>query len=313
MTMTYRSAGTALTNAQIDSNTKTVQHRYNGIPIASAATLTLDDEYNYFVVTGSVAMTALPDVSRGFRATLTFTGTPTLTNSAGFLIPGGVNIAAAAGDVAVIEQEATAADGGVVWRLVSFTYAANVLETYVTQTAADNSTKVATTAYVDAAAEALPGWEFYAALPGLGGTTPEITGLPSDITGVKLVISNSQHNNTGANSHMYVYLGYNDSYTDSNQGVVQEWDNNANSWPVSGLFVSVNVLDTDVTHGIITLNKLDGEDTWIVSGAVMNSGTNSIHETAGRINIAGPLWKLKWFWSPGEELITSDFDVWVMR
>jgi len=308
--MTYRSSGTALTNAQIDSNIKTVQHRYNGIPIVSAATLTLDNEYNYFVVTGSVAMTALPDVSAGYRITVEFTGAPLLTHGAAFIMPGGVNIQVAAGDVAVFEQEAT---GTQTWRCVSFTYAANVLETYVTQSAGDNSTKVATTEYVDAAAAALPGWEFFAALPGIGGTSPEITGIPADVKGIKLVLSNVQHDEAASNSHLYFYLGYNDSWTDTNTGVVQEWSSSSASWPGTGAFISRTVLDTDVTHGIITLNKLEGLDTWVVSGAVMNSGTNSVHETVGQIGLAGALWKLKWFWTPGDQLVTSDFDVWIMR
>ena len=60
-------------------------------------------------------------------------------------MPGGVDITGAVGDVGVFQQEAT---GTQTWRCVSFKRAAE-LEKYVTQSPADNSTKIATTAYAD--------------------------------------------------------------------------------------------------------------------------------------------------------------------
>lgn len=87
-----------------------------GADIASAATITIGDG-SYFVVTGTTTITGITvTVQKPGRAfTLRFAGALTLTNGASLILPGGANIATAAGDVAEF-----IAEGGGVVRCVAY-------------------------------------------------------------------------------------------------------------------------------------------------------------------------------------------------
>lgn len=86
--------------------------------IASAATINLDTATgNYVRVTGAIGITAIT-LSQGRSRTVEFAGAPVLTNGASLILPGGANITAAAGDVAIFRGEAA----GVV-RCVQYTKA----------------------------------------------------------------------------------------------------------------------------------------------------------------------------------------------
>lgn len=68
--------------------------------IVSASTVSLDSAVgNYGQITGTTTITAIT-LSAGKVATVRFTGALTLTNGASLVLPGGVNITTAAGDVA---------------------------------------------------------------------------------------------------------------------------------------------------------------------------------------------------------------------
>lgn len=76
-----------------------------GSNIASAATLTLVDNFNYNHVTGVVAVTAISTRTAGQRVLLEFEGILTLTHSAALVLPGALNIITAAGDIAEFVSE----------------------------------------------------------------------------------------------------------------------------------------------------------------------------------------------------------------
>lgn len=83
--------------------------------VVAAATLNLDTVIGDVVdVTGNTGITAIT-LTDGDERTVRFTGTPTLTNGASLVLPGGSNITAAAGDFAIFRGYAA----GVV-RCVSF-------------------------------------------------------------------------------------------------------------------------------------------------------------------------------------------------
>jgi hypothetical protein len=96
--------------------------------IASAATTNIGGAAaNYLQVTGTTTITAFDTVQAGTRRILEFAGALTLTNNSGIILPGGFNIATAAGDVAVMVSE-----GAGVWRCVSYTPAGFAPQTWST-------------------------------------------------------------------------------------------------------------------------------------------------------------------------------------
>lgn len=130
MTVTYRDTkGSSLSNAEIDSNFRTVANRYAGGQLTAASAVTFTDEYNYFIITGATPITSFTDVDNGFMATLEFNGASTLTNSANLILPGGANITTAAGDTAIIINESVG-----VWRCVGYQRAANAPNDALTAT-----------------------------------------------------------------------------------------------------------------------------------------------------------------------------------
>jgi hypothetical protein len=78
-----------------------------GDDIAAAATLNPNTATgNFLRVTGSTAITAIT-LSSGRQRTVYFTGAPLLTNGASLVLPGGGNIQAAPGDIAVFVADGT--------------------------------------------------------------------------------------------------------------------------------------------------------------------------------------------------------------
>jgi len=86
------------------------------VSLASAATMAIGAAGgNYITVTGTTAITAFDTVQAGTERTLEFQGALTLTNNAAIILPGGANIATAAGDTAIFRSE-----GSGNWRCVSY-------------------------------------------------------------------------------------------------------------------------------------------------------------------------------------------------
>jgi len=79
-----------------------------GADVASAATLTLGDDGNYFDITGTTTITAIATKGVGTVVKLHFDGALILThNATDLVLPGGVNITTAAGDEAEFVEYAT--------------------------------------------------------------------------------------------------------------------------------------------------------------------------------------------------------------
>lgn len=76
-----------------------------GADIASAATVNLDAATGDLVtITGTATITAVT-LASGAERTVVFAGTPTLQHNAGLILPGGVNIVAESGDIAVFRGD----------------------------------------------------------------------------------------------------------------------------------------------------------------------------------------------------------------
>jgi hypothetical protein len=85
-----------------------------GADIASAATLTLGSDGNYFHVTGTTTITAISTTPKGTVIRLEFTGILTLTSNASIILGAGVNIITSAGMVIELVSE-----GAGVYRQIS--------------------------------------------------------------------------------------------------------------------------------------------------------------------------------------------------
>lgn len=139
--------------------------------IASATTTDIGAQNtNFLRVTGNTTITGFGTNYNGPRF-LRFAGTLTLTHGSALVLPGGANITTAVGDIAVAIPKATAGtpDGWVViYQVAVQPYALKGANTDITslnapalgaatattQSAGDNTTKVATTAFVTAATPA---------------------------------------------------------------------------------------------------------------------------------------------------------------
>lgn len=78
-----------------------------GTDIASGTAITIPADGNFFDVTGTTTIATIGTVAVGTQITLQFDGALTLTHSTDLVLPGGVNITTAAGDVATFVEYAS--------------------------------------------------------------------------------------------------------------------------------------------------------------------------------------------------------------
>lgn len=111
----FEAPGTEVDNTFNGINTFTkIQKWAQGVDVASAATLTLGDDGNTFTVTGTATITSIATKGIGTIVILVAGGAWSLTHDpADLVLPGGVDITAAAGDVFLFEEYATGD-----WRLI---------------------------------------------------------------------------------------------------------------------------------------------------------------------------------------------------
>jgi hypothetical protein len=92
---------------------------HKGTDVASAATLSFPSDGNFFDVTGTTTITALPNEAEGRVVKLQFDAALTLThNATSLILPNGASITTAAGDYAIFHQ----LDASGNWQCVSFIY-----------------------------------------------------------------------------------------------------------------------------------------------------------------------------------------------
>ena len=121
------------------------QNVSKGLNIASASSITIPNEGNYFEVTGTTTINSIADSWNGRHIVLKFQGVATLTHSASLVLYG-ENITTAAGDILTFINDTTG-----VWRLTSDHGMVSTIEGYATaassaQTAAETAQGLAETA-----------------------------------------------------------------------------------------------------------------------------------------------------------------------
>ncbi len=128
------SASAARTNLAVPGtetvNTFTATQKWaKGADVASASTLTLGDDGNYFDITGTTTITAIASKGVGTVVKLHFDGALTLThNATDLVLPGGVSIRTAAGDEAEFVEYASGD-----WRCTNFQPAVTGYQTIISQ------------------------------------------------------------------------------------------------------------------------------------------------------------------------------------
>lgn len=117
-----------------------------GVAVASAATLTLGTDGNFFHITGTTGVTSV--VSQASPFWLCFDAALTLTNNANIILPGNASITTAAGDVAEFVNE-----GAGIVRCVNYTRASGQAVTGLTIMPAQATTSGNTKTFGD-----IPSW-----------------------------------------------------------------------------------------------------------------------------------------------------------
>lgn len=113
-------AGSDAIGTSLDDYLRTIQaiikrENSKGSDITAATTIDIPSDGSYFVVTGNTTITGISDDWNGRTCALKFSGTPQLTHSSGFILPGAANITVAAGDMMIVANESTG-----VWRVVAY-------------------------------------------------------------------------------------------------------------------------------------------------------------------------------------------------
>tara|TARA_R100000808_G_scaffold17647_1_gene38939 strand:+ start:149 stop:1831 length:1683 start_codon:yes stop_codon:yes gene_type:complete len=107
-------------NNTLDSNSQQIRWS-KGADVASAASLTLGTDGNYFDITGTTTITSIGSLAIGTVVKLHFDGALTLThNATDLILPGAANITTAAGDEAEFIEYASGD-----WRCTAYQVAAN--------------------------------------------------------------------------------------------------------------------------------------------------------------------------------------------
>lgn len=296
MAITYRglTADGDLTNTEMDSNFQTCENRWEGSSIASAASLSLTANYNYFTISGSTDITSISDVHVGHQITLKFDSDGgAIGDATNILIPGSLpTYTWKAGDVCTLVNE-----GSGVWRMTN--YLPNLeWDTAITQSVGDNSEKKATTAYVlDQFFNEMGEWTQNATFNTTGVTLGETTTIPAGCT--EILLSFIDVENSTAATILEVMLMVADTATYSNttySGVSSRLNSAEYNWDSSG--VSVDRIDGDRAgdqpYGTVRLTKRDGENIWNVSGMIGTEfGVDYIQRCNGMITLAGEMDRLK--------------------
>ena len=125
-----------------------------GADVASASTLTLGTDGNYFDITGTTTITSIGSLGIGTVVMLHFDGILTLThNATDLILPGGVDITTTSGDEAIFVEYASGD-----WRCVAYTKASGkavARDTVVKKTATYTATADDDTILCDATSGAM--------------------------------------------------------------------------------------------------------------------------------------------------------------
>lgn len=233
-----------------------------GANIASAATLPIGTDGDYFHVTGSTGpITALSTRSAGVQVTLTFDSTPTITHNATSLaLIGAVNRVCVAKDTMVLRSE-----GSGNWREISrnASTSTNVIPSNVVQAVKTDTTSTTSTSYAD-----------------IAGMTVTIT--PTAATSRVLVFSQICGNNGSDDGAVQLVRGatplnIGDTASSRTRATVGNWGENFTGLGNAFQTVPIMYVDSPATTSA-TIYKLQ----WIV-----RSGTNYLNRGSGDGDFAG--------------------------
>lgn len=231
-----------------------------GADVASASTLTLGTDGNYFDVTGTTTITSIGTLGVGTWVKLHFDGELTLTHHATDLIlPGGVNITTAAGDEIELVEYATGD-----WRMVG-------------------GVKADGTAWVVNSSSNLT----------IGAFTAWTSGAYKDITGLsgvkRLTISPKLLSTTGT-SNFLIQIG------DATGGLKTSGytsgcthDNGTRVTSTAGMIVTSTQTASESRTGTVVLTLVDeSTNAWVSSGQL--TGIDGIDaNSGGQVTLSGPL------------------------
>lgn len=225
-----------------------------GSDIASSATLSIPIEGAYFNITGTTNISAISDVYDGRLVYLRFASVLTLVHSSGLVLPRGGNIKTSAGDIYAFVQHSPG-----VWICVS----------------------------------PLPNIQLGTQVNVSGNLAVDFTGIPASARRVTVNLSEVSTNGSSAivlrvgTSSGIVSSGYDDA-------AVQVTNTGTSTVTTGGVGFAISRVasDTNETTGSISLNLI-GSNVWVESGVTTITSGNGITSSAGRVQLAGPLERLR--------------------
>jgi len=152
--------------------------------------------------------------------------------------------------------------------------------TSTTQTAGNDSTKLATTAYADATR-----WTHLATFSSTGLTLGSNTSIPATALGIKFVINGISPTAGGI---AYIELGDSGGYSTTIVGGAAT-TSGIEVAMVNKYHVTAGFSNASVYQGQVEFTKLDGVDKWVGSGLIMSDGILAGSNSAGTITLAGTL------------------------
>ena len=287
-------AGTTTIGTGLDDNLRQIQATVVqdlsnvGADIASASSCDLGAVPGLFhTITGTTGITSFGTVRAGIWKVLTFSGAVTITyNATSMITPDSVDLTTVAKDSFLAESL-----GSGNWKVHPLKHsnllAANLSgtpdlpdgTTGTTQSAGDNSTKLATTAYVDT--NKLINGTVTATT---SGTSVDYTSIPSWVKRITIMFDGVSTNGT---SPIILRLGDSGGIESTGykcsvvylQSAAQGGENDTTAFR---LIESVAMGASSIINGSITLNLLNATDhTWVVSGVLGHSDVAYVNMIGG--------------------------------
>ncbi len=255
-----------------------------GADVVAAAALLVNIDGNLFDVTGATTITSLATKGIGTTITLQFDSTPTITHHAtNLILPGGVNIVAAAGDIGVFYEY-----GSGTWRCTSYTKATG--KAIVLPVAADLVGLVP----VNNLAEKLD-------VSSGASNTSAAAGIPSWARRITLLFNGVSTSHASAN--LLVRLGNTTSTTGETSGYVSTGhilDNAGGSTAgnsTTAFYIEV-LGAAQILNGRMVLDKLD-TDEW-VSSHMFSADTIRLSMGGGhKLMAVTPVDRVNFVWDSG--------------
>ena len=315
MTIVYRTDGSAIDNSVMDENFEQLSQRYEGSDIGSSATLSTTLGYTYFTVSGNTDISAIADVSIGQRIALKFTEAGgVIGHAAALLMPGSTTITWRANDTAIFVNEAAG-----VWRCVSYQRGDISPMGAALQTAGDNSTLAASTAYADSAATtaiAKPKWELLDTFTADGTAVwGENTAVQDDVVAIRVLINGFHRNTLDTTWYLYINLGDSTSYPITGLDCCSASANSVASFYTNSYRATINTPGgaADYTYGKVEFWNIQGTDTWIGEGTTYEVDDDVYMQSLGQVNLASVLTRIK-LDAGGTDVIDAGVaEIWVLR